>query len=447
MSSSYRYAIKIALWLFVTVYVCFQAERRLEWVDACCYTGMGRLSGWSADDYAQLHRPGEPVLSEKAVVHKSSRSYSPVYYIAWEDDAQEDASSEPSLPKIQELATILSCLSGKLGVSSVAVSSPLAWEDAGGEMPKLMMDKAVRSFAHAGLGMGGRNAAQASGTPELLNGAVMPAAQVSGDISGLLSANAPLQYALPAGGDAPLLMAPDYVEDESLILSMPGARGMSMPLLLRWNGQVMVSLPLRMALAEMGLSPSDVHVRLGKSLRIGGKSFPLDAHGRIPLGAARALPLQVGEVLSAYMRLPSQGHVCAVLCRSFSPQRIESRARCMAATLSALLSVESEQLIPSRRPAGGHVYELNFFQRSLWGQGIALFMLLVLLAALPLLARRTRGIVLSVLLVCIIAAAFICAVYGIWLSLCAWVCGWLLLSLAVLLHSPQEKAHEPTLWE
>ena len=446
MSSPLRFALELALRLLAVVSICYLAEQRLEWADACCYTGAGRLCGWPENDYAQLHHPGAPILREKAIVRKTTRSYPDVYYIAWDDDSRTGAPEMP-LPKIQELATILNCLSEKLGVTDVAVSSPLVWEDAQSEMSMMMMERALRRFSRVGLGMPGRNAAQAAETPALLMGAVVPAAHIQGDTSGLPAANTPLQYTLPAPEDAALLMAPDFVEDEALLTGASGTRGMSMPLLLRWNGKIMAALPLRMALAEMKLTPADVYVRLGKSLRVGDKVFPLDAHGRIPLGAARALPLPVGDVLSAYMRLPGKGRLCAVLCRPFAPQSIEPRASCMAATLSALLSDAGEQLIPSQRAAGGHVYEQNCLQRSLWGRCVLLLALLGLLVGVPRLSRRLRCSVLCALPLLVLLSAWLCALSGIWLSLCAALCACALLPLAIFRFSPRRKNPEPTLWD
>lgn len=444
MSFTTRYSLCIAAWLILLLSVGYWAERHLTGVDAGLYSAAGRLlRNWPAGDYAQLHRPGSPVLQEDIVLKRPVRHCPPVPYIAWETGAGEDASYTAPLPKQQELATLLHCLTSKLGVRSVAISTPLSWEDEQGEMAGQMLRRALTEYQHVAVGIAGRNAAQAQNTPELLHAAVIPAVQVSGDISALPAANTPLPYSLP---DEPtLLAAPDYMEDENLIEN-DHTRGLSQPLLLRWNGQVLAALPLRLALVELGLTPADVHARLGKSLRLGERILPLDAHGRTPLGGAQTLPLALEDVLTAYIPLPEPAQHCAVLCRPFSPGPINARAARLAATLSQLLSTGGEQLIPAERPAGGHLMEHALVHTSLTGRlGVSLlfFSLLLLLPRLKQPWRRTALLAMPAIL---IAAASLCAMAGAWLSLCAWLLCWALLILATHCLAPFHRRHEPTLW-
>lgn len=444
MSPTLRYTIRIAACLIILLAVGYWAERHLARADAWCYTSAGRLfGGWKAGEYAQLHRPGQPIEQEPVVLRRMKRHCPPVHYVVWSEAARGEA--QP-LPKRQELATILHCLATKLGVQSVAVSCPLMWEDEQGEMAGHMLQRAFEGFRHVGLGFAGRSAPQAQATPELLLPAVIPAAQVSGDAAGLPSANTPQPYSLLAPLAATLLPAPDQVEDEKLIRDAVATRGLSLPLLLRWNGEVLASLPLRLALAELGLSPADVHVRLGKTLRVGGRVLPLDAYGRTPLGAARAVPLPLEDVLTAYMPLPEEAQRCAALCRAAEPQAAEPRAACLAATLSQLLSREEESLIPAERPAGGHLMEQSLMQTSLTGRLACIALALALLVLPPLMPRAARLAVVIALPVLAVAAACYAAQGGVWLSICACLVCAGLLPLLHLFLSPPRTAQQPTLW-
>lgn len=441
MSHSARHTLCVAAWLLLLVAAGYCAERFCTAADACCYTAAGKIwRAWPTGDYAQLHRPGRPVLQETVTLRRPVRHYPPVPYIAWQSDPTGAA-----LPKQQELATLLHCLHTKLGVQSVAVSTPLAWADEDGEMAGHMLRRALAEYTRVGLGIAGRTAAQAQATPELLSAAAIPPAQVSGDTTRLPSANTPLPYSWPGPAEATLLPAPDYMEDEALLST--DTRGLSLPLLLRWNGRVLAALPLQLALAELHLTTADVHVRLGKTLRIGKRSLPLDAHGRTPLGAARALPLAPEEVLTAYMPLPAEAQRCAVLCHPFGPEPPGARAATLAATLSQLLSTPGEQLMPTERSSGGHLLEHAHVHTSLTGRlcsGALLLGLLLLLPRIP--SRRWRRVAMGALLALLALAAALCAAAGAWLSLCAWLVCWLLLFPATHTLRKLHQHPEPTLW-
>lgn len=442
MSHTTRHNLCIAAWLLLLLATGYWAEKRLTAADACCYTAAGRLlCAWPAGDYAQLHRPGQPVEQEGLTLRRALRHCPPVPYIAW--NTAPPGGGEPPLPKQQELATLLHCLATKLGVQSVAVSTPLDWQDAQGEMAAHMLSRALAEYRHVGIGIAGRSAALSQELPELLRGACIPPAQVQGDSSTLLSANTPFPYSLPA--EPELLAAPDYVEDEPM-LEQGAARGLSLPLLLRWNGQVLAALPLRLALAQLGLTPADVHVRLGKTLSMGARVLPLDAHGRTPLGAAQATPLAPEEVLTAYMPLPESSRGCAALCYPHTPAPADARAERLAATLSQLLSTEAEQLIPTERVAGGRLLEHALVHSSLTGRVGTILLLLGLLALLPRLPQPWRKAVLYTLPGLLLLSAALCAAGGTWLSLCAWLLCWLLLLPATRLLAPHYRRHEPKLW-
>lgn len=445
MSLFTRHIIKLIICLDVILAVAILAEQRGARADAACYTAVGRLMGWGEDEHAQLHRPDEPVAMEKVIMRRHFRDYPTVRYVDWDADADMASLQRP---KVQELATILSCLSGRKGVNSVGISVPLEWEDEGDEMAYLMFARALQPFSHVCMGLHGRNAAQSEATPEALLSAAIPMAQVEGNVVGLPSANTPFAYHLPMQENGELPVAPDFIEDEPLVYDPAKTPGMSCPLLLRWNGTVLPTLPLRMAMAQLGIGPAEVHVRLGKSLRLGKRILPLDEHGRTPLGAAKAVPLPLTEVLRPQDSLPSAWSGWAVLTRPFSPRQGVERGQLLAATLSLLLAQDSEVYMPTQRPAGNKLMELNFLQATVAGRVLLVCVIICALVWLPQLGRRVRRVVVCGLLVGIITAACLWARVGVWMSLSAWLLSWVTLTLALWILSPREpKPKPPVLWD
>lgn len=442
MSPILRHLILVIAALLLTLCLGYYAERKLHAVDAACYTAAGRLlHAWGPGEYAQLHRPGQPIRTETIHQRRISRLCPPVHFIVWDGDPEA-----AELPLRQELATVLHCLATKLGVRCLALSSPLLWQDEQGEMTRHMLERSLAEFRHVGIGLAGRSAPQSQETPPLLTAALIPLANISGDASGLPSANSPLPYSLPPLAEGTMHAAPDYLEDEALLQDTATTRALSLPLLLRWNTAIYPSLPLRLALAELGLTPADVHVRLGKSIRIGSLVLPLDAHGRTPLGAARAVALPVEQALTAYMPLPEAAQRCAVLSRSFSASSSAPRAERLAGTLSLLLSQETGSLVPRQRAAGGHLLEQNGVQASLTGRLCGILFLFALLYALPYLSPLWRRIALSALPGLLVCTAWICLNHGAWVSLCAPLAMWCLLALFARLIPRPSPLNAPTLW-
>ena len=68
---------------------------------------------------------------------------------------------------------------------------------------------------------------------------------------------------------------------------------------MRWNGETMPTLPLRVALRRLGLKPADIRLELGKSIRIGEREIPIDANGRIRLRHASVTPIRLTDVIGS----------------------------------------------------------------------------------------------------------------------------------------------------
>ena len=428
MSPFSRHIIKLIFLMDLILAVGILAEQKLVRADAFFYTVFGRVAGAPAESYAQLHFPHEEVKMESVIRCEARRHYPVVRHVVWEADGREDMGALP-LPKLQELATILNCLSEKAGARAVGISTPLVWEDEHDEMARHMLARALKGFRHACIGLPARNAAQAEATPEALRAAALPGRNIEGNPAALPYANAPLPAASPgAEASAALLWAPDYVEDE------PAAdyhvQGRSCPLLMRWRGEVLPTLPLRLALAQLGLSPADVQVKLGKSIRIGSRLLPLDERGCTPLGAARVEPLPLAELLTAPPR-DVQDAPPAIISRAFTPEQTPQRGEQLAATLSLLLSADRKVYLPTERPAGNMLLELNPLQSHLVGRIFLAVLAVCALVWLPLAAPRIRRIALGAAAGVFCLAAIVWFCMGMWMSLCAgWLC-WGLLAGAV----------------
>lgn len=420
MSRFSRYIIKLILLIDLMLVVGILAEQKLAGVDSYIYTLAGRICGRATTDRALLHTPGTPIPLEQVVLRKHTPRYPHVLYLEW-----DEGETEPT-PKIQELATILHCLATKTKTHAVGVSTPLMWVDSGDAMAHHMVDKALQELRHTVIGFSGRTAAQAGPTPEQLTGAAIPRSNIRGNTGSLPSANTPLPYHLPMADGAPL-WAPDYIEDEPLTHDESLSHGLSQPLLTRWNGEVMPTLALRLALAELGLTPADVQVNIGKSIRIGERMLPLDAHGRTPLGAARAQQKSLHQILTAPANDNKEEINYAIVARAFSPTLSGQRGKSLAATLSRLLSKEEESFLTSTRPQGNYVLEMNAMQATGAGRVILAALIVCLLIWLPLLSERILKPLLIALPCGIILLAIIWGIQGIGMSLCAWIlCGVLL---------------------
>lgn len=432
MSPTTRHIIKLIILVDIILAVCILAEQKLTGLDSAVYSAAARLSTADKNTRLRLLGPQASADTEKIVLHEVRRYYPPVFLLNWEPDGRDDLSAYP-LPRIQELATIIHCLTTKAGVSCLGISSPLMWEDSRDDMSRQMLMRALQGCRLTCLGLPARNAAQAEVTPDQLQAAAIPHYLVEGDPAELPYANAPLPYVSPLPDRHALLWAPDYIEDAPA--GKDAAQGLSCPLLLRWKGDILPTLPLRLALAQQGLTPADVQVRLGKSIRIGKRLLPLDTRGRTPLGSARVVPLPLADILSAPPADPDGQPSAAILSRPFTPDQNGQHAVRLAATLSLLLSSESEIYIPTERPVGGMQLELNPLQGTLTGRIVMAAFVICALIWLPLLPRKGQLIALAALALVGLAAAIIWFCQGVWMSLCAGALGWLLLSAAVLVLS------------
>ena len=271
------------------------------------------------------------------------------------------------------------------GAGYAAVSSPFDWIGVPGDLEGATLRSEVEAFAFAGFGLRGESAASAAPVPEGMEASALDAGQVKGDCSRLPSMNRLLPTMLcRADFLLPVPWGVDWVANDDRFFSRSGQAG-SMPLLVRWNGRVYPSLPLRLALVRYGAGAKDVCAEVGKCLRIRDMQWPLDEAGRIPLpGQTGSRPVSLNEVLKVQDAVG--GRVAGVVVVEERSLETRDHAVLMADTLSALTAVRAPGGVkPVEQASGVELREWNPF--AYWGW------LLLLQGVLILVLPRCRRIV------------------------------------------------------
>ena len=383
----------------------------------------------------QLLRAGEAPRTH--MVPQRETVYDPPTVGVLHLDEQTCAAQFAALPLgAQDLAVLLHKLQG-MGVGSIALSSPLVWQQQPGDMAREMFCRVMAGFEHSAVGLRGRTAAQADFTPLMLREAAIPAEQVEGDTSGLPAANSPLPNSLAEVPDAlDLCWAPDWLQGEPLTQKPSGVENLSVPLLMRWNGETIPTLPFRLALAMRGLHPADVRVRAGQDISFGGRTLPLDEHGRVRLLAPQIRALSPAEVLGSSS---ASALSCLLLEQPAAGQEAPQRAERVAATLSMLAAAPREVLTQREEPLGLPIlHELPALRepKTLVGAALGLFLLLLVLPLLPLWLRLPMLAALPALL---LWQAWELLTQAVWLPLAPLLLLWLLLLPALAALRPVEK--------
>lgn len=440
------------LWWLLIAAAWVGGSRLLQGVDEKLFSEIGRLLGWGAAENVQLHRPGEPIATREIVEEKRRLLCPLVGTVSLHEEATRDCFAALPLGP-QDMAVLLRYLS-RSGATTLGISSPLTWQDESGDMARQMFCQSMGSFRHAVLGLRGHTAAQADFTPVVLRHYAIPEGQVEGDSSGLPSANKALPNGLAATPDAlQVAWAPDWLEDEPLTQRSPSLEQLSLPLLVRWNGEIMPTLPLRLALERLGLTPADVSVRLGKDIRFAGRSLPLDEHGRTRLTHARTRDIPLSEVVRPVGETAKEDagnpapHIlatlnedgCVILGEPLSGKADPARLTRLAATFSQLAGKEKVEYVRTHRPVGSRVLELSPHQQGWLAAGTALISLGLALWLLPWLPAWLRYLLMLALLVGLLRESTLQAQEGMWFSLAASLLCWLLTLVALPFLKPVER--------
>ena len=332
-------------------------------------------------------------------------------------------------PGPQELAVLLDKLRRR-GYTALALSAPLAWNEESGAMARELLCHMVARFPHHAVGLRGRTAALADATPRALSRCTIPAQNIQGAATGLPSANKPFPTALADTPDAlPFHWAPDWLEDEP---ATHAATARNLPLLARWNGAVVPTLPLRLAMEKRGLDAENVQVEMGQQLHLGGLSLPVDMQGCTELHPDTAVKIPLADLLRE--DIPLAESACVVVCQSAPANSEEQMAALSGADENrarALANVLAELLAPAAPgPAAENALTLRPYpfprdgNTAVW----ALLLLAELTALLACLRRRARACVLAGALLLLMLAAYAAAAGGLYLEITRLLAAWAVLT-------------------
>lgn len=408
--------------------------------DNRCYDYVNGLHGITPKngDHIQLVPAGKEIQMESYTVEHRELICPTVGMV--ELNNASCAASFAALPLgPQDMAVLLNRLK-QAGVQDIALSSPLTWQQETGDMSREMFCRVMQSFPHAVAGLRGRTAAQPDFTPLELRQSAIPAENVQGDARGLPIANRPLPNSLTSTPDSlAVVWAPDWLQDEPHTHKPSAVEKMSFPLLVRWNGETIPTLPFRLALMRLGLKSEDVQVKLGESITYGGVTRPLDRHGRTRIEEAKVISLPLSDVVSGNNIRETLGeNSCVVMEEPAPKQDTPRRLERLALTVSQLAGTEKITYETAQRIVGGHALQ-EFVLLSGWKQySIAIVSLLLILFILPRFHGLLRWpILLSIPAWLLWEAWQVCTVT--WVPISTLLSCWLLFLIAVCVLKPTKK--------
>lgn len=431
-SSRYR-KIKwssVLLWWVLLVLVAAASPVLLQSADAWLYRHAGALLGlWPQQVVPQLVLPGKAVQMEDVELRERSRECPVVGMVGLNHAAAAEAFAALPLGP-QDMAVLLNRLV-QGGVESAGVSASFMWKDGVGAMGKEMLCHVLASFPHSAVGLRGRTAAQADFTPIVLRHSAIPEENVTGDCSKLPMANRPLPNGLTETPDSlNITWAPDWLQDEPMTQRPSAVEDMSFPLLARWNGETIPTLPFRLALAHLGLSAADVKVEVGREIRYGGFSLPLDEYGRTRLSDAQVAVLPLADVLGGKT---AESGIRLVMLEQPQEEKGELlRLERLARTLSQMAGREKVTVHTEQHPVGGKALLCALPMPDWrWLAGAAVLLLLVL-RYVPVLPVFCINVLVTVPALWLLWRSYVLLVQGgLWLPVASLPLLWLVLLVAL----------------
>lgn len=435
-----KYHLSLKGWLLWSVLIFagwYAGSMLLTQQDEQLHDMCARLQGLPEEKHVQLHIPGKELRMEQVLHEKRHIVPSPVGLVQLTPEQTADCFAVVPLAA-QDMAVLLRKLQSA-GVHSIGISAPFNWEQQPDELTRKLFAHSLKGFRHSVLGLRGRTAAQADFTPEILRSYAIPPAQIEGNPTGLPAANKPMPNGLADTPDSSLLnWAPDWLDDESYTQRSSAVEDISFPLLMRWNGEIIPTLPLRLALEHLGLRAEDVGVSLGKDIRFGRRVLPLDEHGRTRIHVAQVQKISLPEVLAgegeSLKKLGERS--CVVLTQPVSATVKESRDELLAATVSELLGREKTDYTKVMQPMGGRVLEpAGWTCKPLWQAG-GLAVAVILLSILAWFPGFLRFLASLGLLVGVGIVLWKSTASGLWVPVSGLLVSWFLYSLALIFLRP-----------
>lgn len=432
--------LAVLFWLLVLTGAWFALEGNLRRCDQWMFNRLGHaLCPWAGSDYPQLLTPAEPIAMEPVVSQTRLRECPTVGMV--ELNAEACAAAFAALPLApQDFAVLLNKI--KLaGGTTVGLSSPLIWQGEQGMMVREMLCRVLAGFPHSAVGLRGRTAAQPDFTPAMLRNASIPPENIEGDPTGLPIANRPLPNGLTDTPDAlDVVWAPDWLEGEPHTQNPSAVDSISFPLLMRWNGETIPTLPFRLALARLGLDGKDVKVKLGQEISYGGFTLPIDANSRTRLTEARVCAIPLADIVSGSPLTDKLGkRPCIMLEQPADKQNTPLRLERLARTLSQLAGTEKIITHTSERPRGGQVLRQLPLLQSWQSRTTACVCLLFFLWLMPFVPGLLRWLVLLAMPCATLWAAAEQVQQQHWFAAAPLLAWWLVLAFVFLLHRTYDK--------
>lgn len=432
--------LAVIFWLLVLSGAWYAMQGTLHRYDQWLYNRLGHaLCQWNEADFPQLLKPQEAVVMEPVVSQTRLRECPTVGMVELNEEACAAAFAALPLGP-QDTAVLLNKLK-QGGATTVGLSSPLIWPGEHGEMVREMLCRVLAGFPHSAVGLRGRTAAQPDFTPAMLRNASIPAENIEGNPNGLPVANRPLPNGLTETPDAlAVVWAPDWLEGEPHTHNPSAVDSISFPLLMRWNGETIPTLPFRLALARLGLDGKDVKAKLGKEVTYGGFTLPIDENGRTRLNDAKVVPIPLADVVAGTDLTEKLGkHPIVMLEQPAEKQNTPLRLERLARTLSQLAGTELIITHTSERPKGGQVLRQLPLLQNWQSLSTAAVCLLIFLWFMPFVPGLLRWLILLAMPCAIIWQAAEQVQQGLWFTTAPLLAWWLLLALVFCLHRTYDK--------
>ena len=432
--------LAVIFWLAVLAGTWIATRDSLREWNQTLYNQLGhRHCGWSSNEFPQLLSQGEAPAMEPVVAQTRLRECPTVGMVEMNEKAC--AAAFAALPlQPQDFAVLLNKLKQQ-GATTVGLSSPLIWQDEQGDMVREMLCRVLAGFPHSAVGLRGRTAAQPDFTPAMLRNASIPLENIEGNPNGLPIANRPLPNGLTETPDAlAVVWAPDWLESEPLTQNPSAVDSISFPLLMRWNGETIPTLPFRLALARLGLDGKDVKVRLGKDITYGGFTLPIDDNARTRLTEAKVISIPLADVVAGIDLHKKLGNKpCLMLEQPAAGQNTPLRLERLARTLSQLAGTEKIITHTSERPRGGHVLQQIPLLQTWQQQAVAALVLFFFLWLMPFVPFLLRWLILLAMPVGIVWYAAEMLQQARWFCAAPMLLWWLVLAFIFCIHRTYDK--------